>query len=106
MPSSATAREVMPPAGSPSLAEIAAKFARRVLEQTIRSPNPERSGGALCEAADVIAGEGGIGFVIEGCEIDAVETGYAAFGCYPDIAVAGLKNFMNTVLRETVLCRP
>jgi hypothetical protein len=58
------------------------------LEKAIRSPNPERANRVLCDAADVIAGEGWRGLVIEDFEVDSVEPSYAAFGRNPDITVA------------------
>ena len=60
----------------------------------------------LCEAADIVAGEGRVVFVIEGYEINSVEAGHSSFGRYPDIAVTGLKNSVNTILRKAVLCGP
>ena len=85
---------------------IVAKGIFCVLDEAIGGSDPERSSSVLDDAAGVAAGEGRGVFVVEDFEVDAVEAGDAVFGSYPDIAVAGLKDLVNAVLRKSILRRP
>ena len=44
--------------------------------------------------------------MIEGSERHAIEAGNAAFRRDPEEAIISLENLMNTVLRQSIFCRP
>jgi hypothetical protein len=82
------------------------KLACCILQEAIGGSDPERTEGVLCEAGDVVTGEGGVALVMEDFEIGAVEAGYATFGRNPDIAVPGLEDLMDAALWKAVLGGP
>jgi hypothetical protein len=76
------------------------------LQKTISCANPKRVVSIFREAARIVACEDWIAFMVEDRELDSIETSDSSFGGDPEIAVTGLQDLVNAVLRKAVLARP
>ena len=85
---------------------IVTKTACMVLEKAVCCADPQIAVGGLRESGGVVGREGGRVCLVEDFEVDPVESCYASFRGYPDVAVAGLEDLVNAVLRETILGGP
>jgi hypothetical protein len=55
---------------------------------------------------NVIAGESGIGLLVEDSEVDTIEAGETILGRKPDVTILRLKDLVNAVLRKPVFRGP
>ena len=75
-------------------------------DEPVRRADPQTSLAILLEEADVVAFERRCVFLVENREVETVETDESFLRSDPEIAVLGLDDRLDGVLRQSVFGRP